>query len=142
LTWSDWNDPKGFWVFDTETREAEFVRSPFTLFEKITYTDDVGYDFTEVTGKYVKVVVASKKSQKKFDEFLLNVNLNSPIDVRVIESSSAEAVQEAVDVTDLVSTKDMIADVVDQLDAELDKQLLKTKVLDLYTEAYELTKGL
>ena len=33
ITWNDYDDPRGFHVFDTETREIEFIRNKFRLFE-------------------------------------------------------------------------------------------------------------
>ncbi len=140
LTWSDCNDSKGFWVLDTETSKLEYIKSPYKLFEKITYIEDMDYDFTNVNEKYVKIVVVAKTSQKKFDEFVTNVNLNSPIDVKIIEASIIDKVSEAVDVTDLVTTKDMISCVIDTLDVNVDKDKLKNLVLGIYTEAMELSK--
>ena len=40
FTWSDYNDPRGFHIFETETRELEFIENPYTLFKKIWYNDD------------------------------------------------------------------------------------------------------
>ena len=35
MTWQDAGDPKGFSVFDTDTRELTFYQNPFTIHEKI-----------------------------------------------------------------------------------------------------------
>ena len=32
MTWSDYNNQKGFHVFDTETREIEFIRHSICLY--------------------------------------------------------------------------------------------------------------
>jgi len=37
ITWSDYADPKGFYVYDTEKNSYEFVRNELTMFEKIVY---------------------------------------------------------------------------------------------------------
>ena len=39
ITWSDYNDPKGFHVFDTETRELHRILNPYKMFSKIYYDD-------------------------------------------------------------------------------------------------------
>ena len=39
MTWADCNDPKGFHVFDTETRTLEFIPNERHIFEKIHYND-------------------------------------------------------------------------------------------------------
>jgi DNA repair exonuclease SbcCD nuclease subunit len=44
ITWADYNDPRGFHVFDTETRELTFVSNPNRMFHKINY-DDATTDF-------------------------------------------------------------------------------------------------
>ena len=41
ITWADYNDPRGFHIFDTETRELTFIENPYRLFHKFTYDDSV-----------------------------------------------------------------------------------------------------
>jgi len=142
LTWSDWNDPKGFWVLDTESGIKEFVENPYTLFEKISYVEGMTYDFTQVSEKYVKIVVVDKTDQKKFDAFVDSVNRNSPHDVKIVEASIVGAVADAVGVTDLVSTQQMLSTVVDNMDIQLDKVKLKQKVLELFAEAMTINNSI
>lgn len=142
MNWSDWNDPKGFWVLDTVTGKKEFVRNPFTLFEKISYFEGMAYDFGQVKDKYVKIVIVESKNQKKFDAFLQNVSMNQPHDVKVIEASVLEAVATAVGVTDLVTTNQMLATVIDNMEVDLDKSKLKNFVLELYSEAMAINNAL
>ena len=40
ITWSDYKDPRGFHIFDTETRELEFIQNPYEMFYKIYYDDE------------------------------------------------------------------------------------------------------
>ena len=35
IYWNDWGDPKGFHVFDTETRQLERIVNPLTIYSKI-----------------------------------------------------------------------------------------------------------
>jgi DNA repair exonuclease SbcCD nuclease subunit len=139
LTWSDCDDPKGFWVLDTETGKREYIRNPYTLFEKISYVDGISYDFTRVKEKYIKIVVVSKTDQKAFDKFLDNVNHNQPHDVKIIESSIVTSVADAIDVTTLETTHSMISNVIDNLDTSVDKVKLKHRILELYAEAMQTT---
>ena len=61
IYWNDWEDPKGFHVFDTETRELERIVNPYNIFNKIYYNDSVGvyfddtYDFQKIQGQICKV---------------------------------------------------------------------------------------
>ena len=44
IYWNDFDDPKGFHIFDTDTRELERIVNPYTLFSKIFY-DDIQEDY-------------------------------------------------------------------------------------------------
>ena len=45
MTWSDYNCPKGFHIFDTETRELSRIENPNLMFKKIIYNDkETNYD--------------------------------------------------------------------------------------------------
>jgi hypothetical protein len=74
ITWSDYNNQKGFHVLDTETREVEFVPNPYTIFKKLMYDDkETNYDKFDIKDynqKFVKLVVVNKKDNQMFDRFL------------------------------------------------------------------------
>ena len=140
LNWTDCGDTKGFWVLDTETGIKEHIKNPYTLYEKISYTEDMEYDFTNVKDKIVRINVVSKESQKKFDNFLSNVNINSPYSCIVSDINISNSVSESVQSLDILSTKTMIENVVDTLDLSLDKIILKKYILETYSEAMNLVK--
>ena len=39
ITWSDYNDPKGFHILDLKTRELQRIVNPYKMFHKIWYND-------------------------------------------------------------------------------------------------------
>lgn len=92
MTWADYNDPKGFHVFDTETRELEFISNPYKLFQHLSY-DDAGktmeqvleYDPVPYSESYVKVIVKSKDNPYWFDLFMEKLEKVGPIDVKVVD---------------------------------------------------------
>jgi DNA repair exonuclease SbcCD nuclease subunit len=59
LTWQDYNDPRGFHLFDLDTRELEFFCNPYRMFERIEYNDKeqdpVDLDSLELEQKVCKV---------------------------------------------------------------------------------------
>ena len=138
LTWSDAGDPKYFHIFDTETREITPVRNPHTLFEKITYDEENPIALREhmVKGKYIKIVVISKKDLFEFDKFLEKVYNFNPHEVKIIEtfeeyqSSSVDDEKISTD-----STQTLLNDYVDATETNLDNDKLKKMLQELYVEA-------
>jgi len=93
MNWQDYNDPRGFHIFDTQTRESTHIQNPFTLFHKIRYndknksmTDILNFDFSKTKGTYIKVVVEEKKEPYWFDLFMERLQQAEPHDVQVIDS--------------------------------------------------------
>ena len=74
LTWQDYNDPRGFHLFDLDTRELEFICNPYRMFERIEYNDKdqepVDLDALELEQKYVKLVVVNNNDFYKFYKFI------------------------------------------------------------------------
>ena len=72
--WNDYDDPKGFHIFDTETRQLERVINPLTIFDKIYYDDTTtnyeNVDVTKYNNKFIKVIVVNKKDLYQFDRFI------------------------------------------------------------------------
>lgn len=148
MTWQDYEDPKGFRVFDLQSRELTVVENPYTIYHKINY-DDFGVDITAtssylsdefvsaVTGKYVKIQVDNKTNPYLFDLFIDKVYSFNPIDVSVTEEAVVIEVDEEVDETDdtLTITYKYIDSISQQ---DLDKVKLKTMMSELYTEAMSI----
>lgn len=145
MTWQDYADPKGFRVFDLETRELETVLNPNSIFYKMDYDDSGSSDVTNssyldkeflsnVIGKYVKIQVKAKTNPYLFDLFVDQVYANNPIDVSITEDVVDLEIDEDVDETDdtLTITYKYIDSINQQ---ELDKNKLKTMMSNLYTEA-------
>lgn len=142
LTWGDCSDNKGFWILDTDTDKLEYIKNPYNLYEKISYTDDVDYDCESVVDKYVKIIVREKINVKKFEKFLDKINSYGPLSVVVIEPNQAAIVDAAVSETELVSTHAMISSVIDNIDTPLDKDRLKKYMSNLYSDAIKITNSL
>jgi len=143
LTWSDFNDPRGFHIFDTDTRQLEFIQNPNTMFKRIEY-DDTKYDFDEFDvlecqNKYVRVVVAQKTDFYKFDTFLKRVYNNSPLDVKIIEDFSEFTEGELGEEINLEDTMDILNTYIDSVDTNVDKEEVKVFMRTLYNEAVNKT---
>jgi DNA repair exonuclease SbcCD nuclease subunit len=148
MTWQDFDDQKGFRVYDLETRELKFVENPYSIFCKIIYDDSGETDIVKSTyldkeflktviGKYVKIQVKNKSNPYLFDLFIDQVYQNSPIDVSLIEEIIDLELDEEVDETDdtLTITYKYIDSINQQ---ELDKIKLKSMMSNLYNEAMQV----
>ena len=86
MTWMDYNDPKGFHIFDTITRELSFIPNPHTAFQVIEY-DDTKENITpyDVVNKFIKIIVKNKNDAYTFDRFLDGLTKNGVYDIKVLE---------------------------------------------------------
>lgn len=140
LTWSDCNDPKFFHIFDTDTRTIEAIRNPLTIHKKVYYEDTDINELTkdEIEGKYVKVVVVSKKDLFAFDQFMDRIQSFNPLSISVVESF-ADILDTVEDDSSyaLEDTPTLINNYIDAIECIYDKSIIKLMMQQLYTEALE-----
>lgn len=146
IYWNDWNDPKGFHVFDTEKRELERIVNPFNLFSKIYYDDTRGlhfddqYDFKQHKDKYVKLVVVNKKDLYQFDMFVDKLLQADCHEVKIVEDfSDLDASNVSDDIVENTQdTMTLLELYIDDLPVDLSKDRLKNTTRQLYIEAQDL----
>jgi DNA repair exonuclease SbcCD nuclease subunit len=143
-TWSDYKDPKGFHIFDTETRELERISNPLRIHKKFIYNDkDNDYsnvDLSEFNNTFVKVFVTNKTDDIMFNKLLdgLHNKINAH-EVMVIEDLNTDlgaSVREDI-LEQGEDTLTFLGNYIDQADTELDKHKLKKYLKELYLEASE-----
>ena len=136
MTWQDAYDPRGFSVFDTETRELEFVQNPFTIHTKLTYDDSQEVEMPiDLKDKYVKVVVIHKSDLYKFDQFITKVYDLDPAEVKIIDDLSEfneGTVDEQINLEDTMSILD---NYIESIQTNEDKEAIKKVMKELYIEA-------
>jgi DNA repair exonuclease SbcCD nuclease subunit len=144
IYWSDCDDPKGFHIFDTETRELERIVNPFKLFKKIYY-DDSDKDWTEESvdeykETYVKLIVVNKKDLYGFDQFVDRLLKADAYEVKIIEDFSELDASNVSDdiVENAEDTMTLLERYIDELSIDLDKKRLKNTMKSLYNEAQDL----
>jgi DNA repair exonuclease SbcCD nuclease subunit len=144
MTWSDFNDPRGFHIFDTDTRQLQFIQNPYRLFNKIHYSDmdktmdevlDVEFDMFKNT--YVKVVVHQKNNPYWFDLFIDKLEKSGVIDLQVVDDHFNLNLEDDSDiVNEAEDTLTILRKVVDQLDhMNVPKKELDSFLTSLYNEA-------
>ncbi len=144
IYWNDWDDPKGFHVFDTETRELERIVNPHKIFSKIYYDDSTmsydNHDISQYKDKYVKLVVVNKKDLYQFDKFVDKLLQADCHDVKIVEDfSDLDASNVSDDIVENTQdTMTLLELYIDDLSVDLSKDRLKNTTRELYIEAQDL----
>lgn len=135
-TWSDYNDPRGFHIFDTKTKEMEFIQNPYSIFSIVHYKDDI--EIPDIENKYVKILVEKKEDIYKFDTFIKNIQKQKTIDVTVIEENILINDDENEIDEEIKSTITLIDESIESMNTSLSKKKLKEKMFNIYNEAVAL----
>lgn len=144
ITFSDLNEPKGFHVFDTETRELEYVRNPHRIFTKLVYNDEVtDYiksppDLSEFAKTYVKVIVEKKTNPFMLDRLIESLNDTGCHSISISDQTQNDKGQSGKEKADLTKdTLTLICDEVEGMEGIEDKMRLKNLLRELYMEALQ-----
>jgi predicted phosphodiesterase len=148
LTWADYLDPRGFHIFDTETREFEFIKNPYSMFYKIYYNDEekqfddvMNHDFESYRNTYIKVIKQTCNNPYWFDQLIDELYKVEPIQIQIVDDSlnlnlenNDEIVNEAEDTITILSKY------IDTLPENVPKKDLDKLMRSLYNEALYMEK--
>jgi hypothetical protein len=144
MMWSDYNEQKGFHIYDTETKQLTRIINPYTIFNKIFYDDTKEdydkHDVSKYKNHYVKLIVVNKNDLYKFDKFTDKLFKADCHEVKIIEDFTdldANTVSDDI-VENSQDTMTLLGKYIDDLDVNLDKTKLKTDISKLYHEAQDL----
>ena len=143
MTWSDYDDPRGFHIFDTKTRELTFVKNPNRIFHKIFYNDDeltiedvMTLDFSVYKNCVIKVITKTKNNPHLFDVFIEKLEKAGVADLQAVEDHlnlnlelDDDIVEEAEDTLSILNK--FVTQIADKNNHKNLSKLLK----DLYDEA-------
>ena len=144
IMWSDYNCPKGFHIFDTQTRELTRIPNPLIMFKKFVYNDK-GEDYSkkdlsEYENTFVKLFVSNRTDTDMFDKLLDRFhNEINAYEINVIEDNNSDmsaSVREDI-LEQGEDTLTFLGNYIDQIDTTLNKAKLKTFAKELYVEANE-----
>ena len=141
MTWSDYQDPKGFHIFDTETREIERIWNPLTIHKKIIYNDKIkdynNLDLKPYHNHFIKLIVLNKTDDEQFDKFVERLyNEITVHDLNIIEDYSDIKASVRDDVVEMgEDTVTFLNNYVDQLETDVNKTKLKEYLKSFYIEA-------
>ena len=141
FTWSDYNDPKGFHIFDTQTRDLTFISNPYRMFRKVWYDDKsnknlLDHDFEQYKGSFVKLIVQSKEDPFGFDLFTSKLYDAGPIEVSIVEDHHhMDEISEKDLVNEAEDTLTILSKYIGGLETNVDTKELDKLMRTLYHEA-------
>ena len=147
-TWSDYDDPRGFSIFDTDTREITFLRNPYRMFRVAKY-DDIANpnivekiqntDFSKYAETYVKMVVVNKSNPYAFDLLFDSIYKAGPLDISIIEDPTVLLDnEEDVEVDEAEDTPTILRKYISGLTLPVNNDTMKKFMLDVYQEALQV----
>lgn len=145
-SWDAVDEIKGFHIFNTETKELEFIPNPYNLFERIEYDDTKKLPLIDVTDKYVKIIVKKSSDTKKLESYVESLSLHNPVDIKVIENMAVESALE-VDLTleqlesEGMDTVTFVSDYTINSNSDLttyQKDLIKSTYKNLFEQSKEV----
>lgn len=139
MYWNDYDDLRGFHIFDTETFELISINNPYKMFSVIEYDEDTINDsvFDEVENKIIKLIVKNKTNHKKFDYFVDKLCGCEIHDLKIIE----KVLQIDTDINSEDNFEDTLTTITNYIknyEMELDKFKIIDIVNDLYKNASDL----
>lgn len=151
-TFIDLDDPKGFYIYDTETLELEFVQNPYQMFKRLVYDDRedaqslLQIDFEELRGKIIRGVVTHKVNPVIYEQWVDKINAIDPLEFSIKDQLtldvSEEAEEQFADPEQAKDGKVVMSDTITVLDTyidsmgmEIDKTRMKDIMRELYVEA-------
>ena len=146
MDWSDYGGHRGFHIFDTETRQMEFVANPFSCFHKFDYADEdltvddiEAIDVSHLENTFIKVIVKERTQPYLFDMWLDKLTSSGASDVKVIEDHTTleefdddDFIDEAQDTLTLMSV------FIDRIGTSHDKDKVDQYLRELYQEAISI----
>lgn len=139
MTWQDYNDPRGFHIFDLSDQSLEFIQNPHTIFVRLEYNDKeqepINLDAYDLKDCYVRLVVVNKTDYYKFDQFTQKLYTKGCAEVKIVENLS-EFEEGTIDgEIDLEDTMSVLENYIDSIATDSDKERIKSYMKTLYTEA-------
>ena len=146
ITWADFNDDRGFHVFDTETRELTHIKNPYRMFHKVFYNDlnktleeVMPTDLTYLHGTYVKIIVSNKTNPFWFDLFVDKIEKAGVADITIAEDHLNLNSEDDTVLSDVEDTITLINNYVKKMNIdEVDIHSLDLLFRELYNESLNL----
>ncbi len=138
-TWADHDCDRGFYIYDPEENELEYIRNKEHMFHQIMYDDIAsdysGTDFAMYEGKIVRIIVSEKNDNDEFEAFIEAMEHANPTSLEVIDNSAYHIVGDEVD-EEALKKEDTLGIVTSYVDSAEDIALDKDKLNGLFKSLY------
>jgi len=140
FTWSDYDDERGFHIFDTDTLALEFIPNPYKMFAKAFYDDSGSVvpptHFNDLTGKIVKVIVKAQTNAEQFNWFISQIEDAKPLEMDIVQDHlNYDNITDESIVSESKDTLQIIRDVIANANNVVNASKLDKMVTELYQEA-------
>lgn len=133
LTWADYGDARGFWIFDTDTLDMEFVENPKKIFHKFNVGEDASP--IDLQDCFVRVYTNERDQKSDVDDYLEKMKLYFAKQIQVVENKKVSSQKEEYKPEDIESQLSFMQRYVNNSDLEEDR---KTAVFSILKDAYNL----
>ena len=109
------------------------------MFERLYYEDTNSklFDARYLKDKIVKVIVRKKSSQFEFEKYLDKINKAGCIDIKVVENFIIDDEDVEFSSDECADTLTLLNKYIEDSDFDLDKEVVKNIMKDVYREACE-----
>ena len=141
MFWNDYNDPRGFYLFDTPKAKLIWIKNPYKIFKKLYYNDlekDMVVDYDEYKDTYVKVIVEEKRDYEQFDAMIDRLYEIGVYDVKVVETlidADGDSSDASLEIKDTLT---LLNEYIDEVEMTVNKDNLKKVMRSLYIESCEM----
>ena len=145
MSWTDYNDTKGFHIFNMESGDLEFIENPNSLFYKFVYNDkDKPFNLLleeikqkpSLKGSFVKVIITNKSNDYLFDSFIDRLNSAGVGDVQIVDDHrNMDLESDEIIIEQAEDTLTILNKYIENMHADVDTQELESLLKELYDEA-------
>jgi len=144
MTWIDYQDTKGFHIYDTETRDIEMIKNPFSMFHKAFYDDNgktieqilKDEDFGSYKNTYVKVIKQTCDNPYWFDLYMEQLYKANPLNIQIVDDNLNLHLEDDGDiVNEAEDTVTIMSNYIEQLPDSVPKKELDLLMRSLYNES-------
>jgi DNA repair exonuclease SbcCD nuclease subunit len=138
MFWNDYDDQRGFCIFDTDTYELIKIDNPYQVFKICYYDEDNLPNVNDYENCIVKLIIKNKTDQLKYEKFLNSLIKIEPEDLKIIENVqfSSEFIDD--DILEIEDTLSLLKKYVDESEIKLNKNRINKLIHSIYQESFQL----